>query len=137
MPLFTDGTITTLQELTGQDAGLLDVASAEGIDVTRKLEISRDELSVELGTLLSRLGSFNQPEIPGRGFDMGAVVVTRPLKLWHTFRTLELIYRDAYNNQFNDRYLGKRNQFRDLAKWALDKLTETGIGIAIGPVPRA
>ena len=35
------------------------------------------------------------------------VVVTPPLKLWHIFRTLEMVYRDAYNSQLNDRYAGQ------------------------------
>ena len=41
------------------------------------------------------------------------VVVTPPLKLWHTFRTLEMVYGDAYNSQLNDRYAGKRDEFHE------------------------
>jgi hypothetical protein len=65
------------------------------------------------------------------------VVVTPPLKLWHTFRSLELAYRDAYYNQLNDRYRARRNEYRELARWAAEKLFVTGIGFAWDPVPRA
>ena len=62
------------------------------------------------------------------------IVVTPPLHLWHAFHTLELIYRDAYNNQLNDRYLGKWNAYKDLAKWASGVLFQTGVGVVSDPV---
>ena len=40
------------------------------------------------------------------GFDLSHVVVTPPVRLWHTYRTLENVYREAYNSQLNDRYAG-------------------------------
>ena len=52
-------------------------------------------------------------------------MVTPPLKLWHTFRALELVYRDAYHSQLNDRYAGKRDEFHELAKWAYEKVIQT------------
>jgi hypothetical protein len=65
------------------------------------------------------------------------IVVTPPLQLWHIFHTLVLVYQDAYFNQLNDRYKGKRDQFQQLAKWAMDKLIQTGVGIAADPIPQA
>ncbi len=50
--------------------------------------------------------------------DPGRVVVTPPLKLWHMFLSLEMVYRDAYNSQLNDRYAGKRDEFHGMVKWA-------------------
>jgi hypothetical protein len=35
MALFTDGTITSIEELAGHDTQLLAVANVEGIDVSR------------------------------------------------------------------------------------------------------
>jgi hypothetical protein len=137
MALFTDSTISTLEDLTAQDSSVLDVAATEGIDVTRKMALARDELGMELTTLLTRSSSYDLPLLPGYGPNVGSVVVTAPLQLWHAYRTLELIYRDAFNNQLNDRYSGKRDQYHDLAKWAQEKLTQTGIGIAANPVPQA
>jgi hypothetical protein len=57
--------------------------------------------------------------------------------LWHTLRTLELVYSDAYNSQLNDRYAGKRDEFRQAANWAYGKLVEIGIGISGNPIPQA
>ena len=64
-------------------------------------------------------------------------MVTPPLQLWHVFQTLTLVYQDAYFNQLNDRYKGKRDQFQQLAKWAMEKLIQTGLGIATDPIPQA
>jgi hypothetical protein len=47
---------------------------------------------------------------------------------------LELIYRDAYGNQLNDRYLGKVNSYKDLAKWASVMLLQTGVGVVADPI---
>jgi hypothetical protein len=57
--------------------------------------------------------------------------------MWHTFRTLETVYRDAYNNALNDRYAGKRDAFHEMARWAREKLILLGLGMAWNPVPRA
>jgi hypothetical protein len=137
MALFTDSTISTLEDLTAQDATVLDVAAAEGIDVTRKMALARDELGMELTTLLTKSMSYDLPTVPGYGPSVSSVTVTPMLQLWHTFRTLELVYRDAFNNQLNDRYSGKRDQYHDLAKWAVEKLMQTGIGIVANPVAQA
>jgi hypothetical protein len=45
-----------------------------------------------------------------------------------------LIYRDGYNTQLNDRYLGKWRAYTDLAKWARSMLMQTGVGIVSDPV---
>ena len=88
--------------------------------MTRKLALAQEELGLELETLLSQLrtplllGGLNAPPA------VDQVVVTPPLKLWHTFRTLEMVYGDAYNSQLNDRYAGKRDQFHERAKWAYE-----------------
>jgi hypothetical protein len=55
----------------------------------------------------------------------------------HTFRTLEMVYGDAYSSQLNDRYASKRDQFQERARSAYEKLLLLGIGIAWSPVPRA
>ncbi len=137
MALFTDGGISTLEDLKAQDSQLLDVASIEGIDVTQKLNLAETELSLELEMLLSRLTSqADQPWIqsaPG----LESVVCTPALKLWHTHTALALVYGDAYFSQLNDRYKAKRDQFREKAKWAREKVTQLGVGIAANPVPQA
>jgi hypothetical protein len=137
MALFTDGPVASIDEMAARDSQLLTVASVEGIDVTQKLWLAQDEIALELGTLLASLSYVGQlfwiPPQP----NIESVVVTPALKLWHTLRTLELVYSDAYNNQINDRYAGKRDQFREMARSAYDKLVDTGIGIASFPVKKA
>jgi hypothetical protein len=54
MALFTDGPVSTIDDLSAQDSQLADVALAENIDVTRKLSLAQDELTLELTTLLTR-----------------------------------------------------------------------------------
>ena len=142
MPLFTDAPITTLDQLAAQDSAALDVASTEGIDATAKISLAQDELGIEIVAAVSRspFSSISSPSAwwPGivvtTTLQLSTIVVTPPLRLWHTFHTLELIYRDAYNNQLNDRYLGKWHAYTDLAKWAYSMLMQTGIGVASDPV---
>ena len=137
MALFTDGPVSAMEDLTARDSQLLNVANIESIDVTQKLALAQDEVALELTTLLSRLTYANQLFWTAPQPGLGNVVVTPALKLWHTLRTLELVYGDAYNSQLNDRYAGKRDQFHQLALSAYDKLIDIGIGIASIPVPRA
>src|SRR5579864_7830804 len=137
MALFTDGPVSSIEDLTAQDSQLLDIASTEGIDVTRKLALAQDDVGVELTVLLSKLSFVDQPFWMAPKPNLGAVVVTPALKRWYTFAALELVYRDAYNSQLNDRYSGKRDQFGQMAQWACEKLVQTGVGLVLRPVPRA
>lgn len=143
MALFTDAPISTLDQLAAQDTAVLDVTSTEGIDAAAKISLAQDELGIELVAAFSRSPlSMSTPSTwwPGMAqvgsatLRLSNIVVSPPLRLWHTFRTLELIYRDAYNNQLNDRYLGKWNAYRDLAKWASGVLFQTGVGVVSDPV---
>ena len=137
MALFTDGPASSMEDLTAQDSQLLDVASVEGIDVTQKLALAQEELALELDALLTRLSCVDQLFWLAPQPSLGSVVVTPALKLWHTFRSLEMVYSDAYNSQLNDRYAGKRDQFHVRAKWAYETLVAAGIGVASVPVQRA
>ena len=144
MALFTDGPMSTLDQLAAEDTAVLDVASTEGIDATAKLSLAQEELGVELVSAFSR-APFSNPSLwwPGSPLSfqptlqLSNMVVTAPLRLWHTFHTLSMIYRDAYNSQLSDRYLGKWNAYTKLAKWASDMLFQTGIGMVANPVPIA
>jgi hypothetical protein len=127
MALFTDGTTSTLEELRGYESGLYDVASIEGIDLSQKLVLAHQELEVELTAHFFR----EQPE------QLGRVVVTQPLHLWHIFQSLALTYRDAYNSHLNDRYLGKWREYQRMANWASRSLFETGVGLIEEAVPKA
>jgi len=134
MALFTDGAIASIEDLRGHDTQLLNVATVKGIDVTRKLALAREELGVEVAGLLEQAMLSGQLGAPPA---IEQVVVTPPLKLWHIFRTLEMCYRDAYNSQLNDRYAGKRDEYREMAKWAHHQVVQSGLGIAADPVVQA
>jgi hypothetical protein len=127
MALFTDDSISTIEELLGYESAILDVAKTEAIDLTKKLTLAQEELAVELEALLAR-------QEDTRTLDY--VVVTEALHKWHTFRALGLVYRDAYNRQLNDRYLGKWQEYDKMAAWARKALLDTGVGMTSAPVPR-
>jgi hypothetical protein len=144
MALFTDGAVTGIEDLRGHDSQILNVATVEGIDVTRKLALAHEELCIEVSALLYQLktpmaiyevagllGGLNTPPA------IQQVAMTPPLKLWHIFRTLEMVYGDAYNSQLNDRYAGKRDEYHAMAQWAYDQTIRGGLGIAADPVEQA
>ena len=137
MALFTDGPPASVEDLAAQDSQILNVAIGEGIDVTQKLALAYEELGLELTTLMRRPRAaepmFWLPPSP----DPRCVAVTTPVKLWHAFRSLELVYVDAYNNQLNDRYAGKRDQYHERARWAHERLVQSGLGIVQTPVAKA
>lgn len=132
MALYTDGPIAQLADLKAYESSILDVASTEGVDVGAKLEISKRELSLELAAFLLRRGV-----ALGRHRELTNVVATEPLLHVHALHTLGLIYRDAYNSQLNDRYLGKWKEYSQLAERALKQLLQVGVGICTSPVPQA
>jgi hypothetical protein len=141
MALFTDAPLTTLDQLAAQDSAVLDVSSTEGIDATAKLTLAQNELGAELFAAASRSPfSTGSPSLwwPGMimtsTLQLSSIVATQPLQMWHAFHTLELVYRDAYYNQLNDRYLAKWNAYIDLSKWASGLLFQTGIGMVTDPI---
>jgi hypothetical protein len=137
MALFIDGSISGLQDLIAQDSQLLDVATVEGIDVTLKMASAQEEIGLDLVTLLNSLHFVDQPFWLGPQTSLNSVVVTTGLKLWHIYRTLEMVYSDAYSSQLIDRYGAKRGYFRDEAKRSRERLIQIGIGVTSHPVPRA
>src|SRR5271165_6962341 len=124
MALFTDGAPSSIEDLSAQDSQLLNVANVEGIDVTQKLALAQNELGLDLYTLITQFGAVDQLFWVTPAPNLATIVVTPPLKLWHTYRTLEMVYEDAYNSQLNDRYSGKRDQFHQMAQWAYGKLIQ-------------
>src|SRR5437868_10168970 len=130
MALFTDPEIFTIDDLSAQETAILDTAVTEGIDLTSKLGLAQNEIGVELLATFERRRAYDA-QAP---LQLSNVVVTAPLRLWHTFHTLAMVYRDAYNNQLNDRYEGKWNQYRELARWASGALLQIGVGIVWNPL---
>ncbi len=137
MALFNDGSISTIEELVEYESAVLDVAKTERIDLTAKLKLAQEELGVELDALLRRRQESEDMLWTAGRRGLGYVVVTEALHKWHIFRSLSLVYRDAYNRQLNDRFLGKWQEFDKMADWARLSLTNGGVGMTNSPVPRA
>jgi hypothetical protein len=137
MALFTDGTISTLEDLLGYESAILDAANSERIDLSKKLILAQQELEVELTDFLLQHSTQDPSAVATPRPDLGKVVVTLSLRQWHTFHTLALAYRDAYNSHFNDRYRGKWKEYDRLARWASRKSFDTGIGMVYEPLAKA
>jgi hypothetical protein len=132
--LLTDGNPNDTEALRVYEAAILDVAKVETIDLDTKLclatgEISQDVLDVLLG--------HSATTGDRRKIGVSDVVVSAQMKRWHALHTLTVVYRDAYNNQLNDRYKNKWEEYRELARDARERTLEFGIGLVAAPVPRA
>jgi len=145
MALFTDEYVSDVSDLIGYETNLPEVAAAEGIDLAGKLKLAQTEVGAQLQAASTRPGSMYQGQtgVWNSGgdsnlsrFELSKVVVTPPLKLWHTFQTLAIVYRDLYNRKVNDKYLPKWKEYKELARWAADLLYQTGIGVTWAPLPR-
>jgi hypothetical protein len=129
MPLFTDGNVAAVEDLKDYESSVLQTASVEGIDVTAKLKLAHRAIGFEIATHLAQHG-FKTPA------DLNRVVVSPTILHWHCLHTLELIYRDAYNSQVNDRYLGKWKEYSQASSRARATATALGIGIVGSAIPR-
>ena len=64
------------------------------------------------------------------------VVVTPQMKRWHALHTLEIVYRDAFNNQLNDRYQAKFGEYQAAVAGRAGAIpSRFGIGLALIPIP--
>lgn len=130
MALFVDGCAAGIEDLRAYESSILDVASLEKIDLSAKLRLAHRELSFDISTYLYRSGYT-------AGSDLDRVVVTAALTHAETIRALELAYRDAYNSQLNDRYLGRVNHYSTKSRESLLGLFEAGVGLTMSPVGKA
>ncbi|GAC1427824.1 MAG: hypothetical protein NVSMB62_25790 [Acidobacteriaceae bacterium] len=137
MALFCDGGISTTDDLIAQDSALLDVSATENIDLSQKLLLAQNEVRIELESCFERTRTIYTFGTGYSALDIANVVVTLPLKLWHTYQTLACIYRDAYFSQLNERYQGKWRAFEKLARNAMEQVVEQGVGLVLDPVPQA
>lgn len=140
MALFTDGPINEAIDLQNYENAILSVANTEQIDLGGKSALAQGEIAAELELFLLR--RFRQPELLWsvtfrRTIGVGDVVVTDPLRRWHALKTLALVYRDAYNNQLNDRYRGKWAEYEQLAKGSAQTYFQIGVGLVSDPIPKA
>jgi hypothetical protein len=138
MALFTDGPINSMIDLQNYENAILDVASTESLDLAGKIALAQSEMATELTLfLLRRLPQRDSYTTVRSAIGVSDVVVTDQLRQWHAHKSLALIYRDAYNNQLNDRYKGKWTQYDALAKRSLQDYLQIGVGLVANPIPRA
>ena len=134
--LLTDGNPNDNEDLRSYESAILDVAHTEAIDLSPKLALAGEEVAEDvLDFLLDHTGA--DPHTAARR-EMGVsdVVVTRQMKRWHAVHTLEIVYRDAFNNQLNDRYQPKFLEYRELARNAREHTFHFGVGLVLIPIPR-
>lgn len=139
MALFHDGPISATADLQRYESDILSVASIEEIDLGTKIALAQRELANEVVLFLLRRRNLRDDPWWGvrREREVKDVVVTGPLRQWHIHKSLALVYRDAYNNQLNDRYQGKWQQYEALAKGSERTYFQIGIGLVADPVPKA
>jgi hypothetical protein len=138
MALLTDGSPNDVTSLEAYETGILDVAATEKIDLGVKLGLATEEVSQDVLNILLDHASASDPQSNvRRNRGVSDVVVTPPMKRWHALHTLEIAYRDAFNNQLNDRYEAKVREYRELARQARDVALKFGIGLVTAPIPKA
>lgn len=138
MALLTDGSPNTPTDLTVYESAILNLAATEMIDLGVKLGLATDELSEDvLDILLDHTRSFDPQSTVRREIGVSDVVVSPQMKRWHAVHALELVYRDAFNNQLNDRYLPKWREYQTLSLNARAHTMIFGIGLVNTPIPEA
>ena len=145
--LLTDGSPNNTEDLRVYESAILGLANLEAIDLGVKLDLATEEIAEEvLDFLLDHAGTNPQvfsplqigtPAARRRLIGVSDVVVTRQLKQWHAVHTLEIVYRDAFNNQLNDRYQPKFLEYRELTRSAREHTFHFGVGLALTPIPQA
>lgn len=136
--LLTDGNPNDTVDLQTYELAILNVASTEGIDLDVKLGLATEEISeTVLDILLDHTRSVDPISNIRRTIGVSDVVVTPQMKRWHALHTLAVVYRDAFNNQLNDRYQQKVEEYQALSRNAKENTIKFGIGLALNPVPQA
>jgi hypothetical protein len=136
--LLTDGNPNDTIALTVYESAILNVANVETIDLDIKLTLATEEISDDvLDILLDHTRTVDPLTNIRRTLGVSDVVVTPQMKRWHALHTLAIVYRDAFNNQLNDRYQAKLAEYRELARNARTHAIQYGIALALNPVPQA
>jgi hypothetical protein len=133
--LFTDSPAITIEDLANYETGILDTAATEGINLTIKIALATSEVGLQLQSQFTPLGTTNN--LPNTGLTLTNIVVTPAMEPWLIYHTLELVYRDAYFSQLNDRYQEKWNEYQNLSAAASALLFQIGVGTVLDPVPQA
>lgn len=136
MALLLDGPPSTISDLSARDSDLASVSVSEGIDLTAKLKLAASDLAAKVdSTLQCSLPPY--ASVHSYAPALKQVAVTYPLKAWHTYMTLRMIYQDLYYSRLNDRYAAKMKAYRTEELNAFDDLRAAGLGIVHDPLPQA
>ncbi len=136
--LLTDGNPNTNEELRVYESAILNVAKTESINLDVKRGLATEEIAQDvLDFLLNRSAEPDPRAGSRRTYGVADVVVTRQMKRWHALHSLETFYRDAFNNQLNDRYKEKFAEYQQLAKRARELTFQFGVGLVYAPLPAA
>jgi hypothetical protein len=136
MALFSDGVACTIDDLTDQDSGLLDVAQTCGINVTTKMRLAHEDITSEIHLWLDRSRpSMDIAWVPSPRIEQ--VVTTPALRQWEVMMALSLVYRDAYFSQLVDRYQAKWEEYSQLTRRAYERFVASGMGLVNHPVKQA
>jgi hypothetical protein len=136
MALFVDGPASTIDDLTDQDSGLLEVAQSNGVNLSTKLRLATEEIRADLELWLLKprptIGEIWSPALR-----VEQIVVNAELRRWQTMHTLALVYRDVYFTQVVDRYQAKWQGYVDLARGARESFLAGGLPAVNDPIHRA
>ncbi|MBV8846155.1 MAG: hypothetical protein JO307_25390 [Bryobacterales bacterium] len=136
--LLTDGRPNNIEDLRVYGSSILDLASTEKIELDAKLDLALTEIKEDvLDVLLDHTRSSDPQSTIRRTIGVSDVVITPQMKRWHAVHTLEVVYRDAFNNQLNNRYQAQFEQYHELSKNAREHTLRFGIGMALLPIPIA
>jgi hypothetical protein len=136
--LLSDGSPNDDQALQVYEAAILTVSNTEMIPLKPKLWLALEEISEDvLDVLLAHSSPSDPNATTRRTVGVSDIVVTPQLKRWHAAHTLEVFYRDAFNNQLNSRYQAKFDEYHQLSQDSRAKTYQYGIGLALTPIPKA
>ncbi len=137
MALFTDGSISSIEDLQGYDSLVLEAAQAEQVDLSVKMAVAQSEIAIELEEFIRRRRLQDPLELGETEAGVERIVVTEPLRRWHSLLTLTLLYGDIQSNHVSSRYSGKWKEYRQRAIWAAEMLFRIGVGFVNDPIPKA
>lgn len=134
MALFTDGPILTIEDLRSYESSILAVAKSEGIDLTGKIDLAQREVGADIFEYLTeRTASDLGPSTIG----LNQIVSSDLLFQWLAMHALELIFRDCYHSQLNDRYRMKWQEYERQSTRAASRYFHVGPGVVEAPVSKA
>src|SRR5579862_7966929 len=138
MALLTEGNPNDTEALRVYETAILNVANVETIDLDAKLGLATEEISDDvLDILLDHTRAYDPQSTIRRRIGVSDVAVTPQLRRWQAVHTLEIVYRDAFNNQLNDRYKPKWDEYRALSQDAREQTERFGIGLVLSPIAKA